>query len=121
MSVNVTVTVTGRLGEALARHLYAEARDETVESLEALAAAAMNRARGGGSSIEVGDNGVAVNDGDPVFAMCRRIATRAVNGTLRDPIGGATRHHPAHAHPPWAWRKVPLAEVGGHVFYGDEE
>ncbi|MCR0984779.1 cell wall hydrolase [Roseomonas populi] len=55
--------------------------------------------------------------GDPAFAMCRRIAVRAVCGTLADPTGGATHWHPAEALPGWAMAQVPVEEIGGLLFY----
>jgi spore germination cell wall hydrolase CwlJ-like protein len=55
---------------------------------------------------------------DPArLAVCRRIAARAAAGTLPDPTGGATHWHDAAALPAWALGQVPLAEIGGLVFY----
>lgn len=54
---------------------------------------------------------------DAGFAICRRIAARAVAGTLPDPTGGATHYHQAEALPRWAIGRVPTAEIGGLVFY----
>ena len=54
---------------------------------------------------------------DPAFAMCQRIAARALAGALPDPTGGATHYHAAEALPRWAVGQVPAAELGGLVFY----
>jgi spore germination cell wall hydrolase CwlJ-like protein len=54
---------------------------------------------------------------DLAMATCRRIAGRAVAGTLPDPTGGATHWHPAETLPPWAVGEVPVAEIGGLVFF----
>lgn len=54
---------------------------------------------------------------DPAHAACRRIAARALAGTLGDPTGGATHWHVAEALPAWAVGQVALAEIGGLVFY----
>ncbi len=53
----------------------------------------------------------------PAFEACRRIAARALAGTLGDPTGGATHWHAADALPPWALGRVPLADLGGLCFY----
>ena len=59
-------------------------------------------------------------ESDPAFAICRRIARRAAAGSLPDPTGGATHWHDAAALPGWALGRVPVAEVGGLVFYRAE-
>nr|WP_242481714.1 cell wall hydrolase [Paracraurococcus ruber] len=58
---------------------------------------------------------------DAALAMCRRIAQRAVAGALPDHTGGATHWHAAEALPGWAIGQVPLAEIGGLVFYRLEQ
>ncbi len=52
-----------------------------------------------------------------VAAACRRIAARALAQTLSDPTDGATHWHAADEFPAWALGQVPLAEIGGLVFY----
>mgnify|MGYP002780522019 CR=1 FL=1 len=59
----------------------------------------------------------AAAEHDPAHAACRRIAARALAGTLGDPTGGATHWHVAEALPAWAVGQVALAEIGGLVFY----
>jgi N-acetylmuramoyl-L-alanine amidase len=59
-------------------------------------------------------------EGDPALAVCRRIARRAAAGILPDQTGGATHWHDACALPGWALGRVPVAEVGGLVFYRAE-
>nr|WP_254452519.1 cell wall hydrolase [Roseicella sp. DB1501] len=54
---------------------------------------------------------------DPALAICRRIAARAAAGALPDPTGGATHWHAAEVLPGWALGQVPVAEIGGLVFY----
>ena len=60
---------------------------------------------------------VAAPSADPAFAVCRRIAARALCGALADPTGGATHWHPADRLPGWAVAREALAEIGGLVFY----
>lgn len=54
---------------------------------------------------------------DPAYAICQRIAARAMAGALPDPTSGATHYHAADALPRWAVGQVPTAEAGGLVFY----
>jgi hypothetical protein len=54
---------------------------------------------------------------DPGFAICRRIAARALAGALPDATQGATHYHAAERLPRWAIGLVPAAERGGLVFY----
>jgi hypothetical protein len=53
----------------------------------------------------------------PVLEVCRRIAARAASGALPDPTGGATHWHDMGELPRWALGEVPVAEIGGLVFY----
>lgn len=57
---------------------------------------------------------------DPSLAMCRRIAARAVAGSLPDATGGATHWHAAEELPAWAIGQAAVAEIGGLVFYKPE-
>jgi len=132
--------------DTLARTLWGEARGEPVRGIEAVAAVIVNRvrlarARGG---FWWGDNVVAVcrkpfqfscwnkddpnrpklpavTEADPAFAVCLRIARRAVSGALPDPTGGCTHYHSRRVHPAWARDAVPRVEIGTHLFYDDVE
>ncbi|MET4697692.1 N-acetylmuramoyl-L-alanine amidase [Constrictibacter sp. MBR-5] len=125
--------------DLLARTIWGEARGEPVRGMEAVAAVVMNRvARPGwwGRTVasvctkayqfscwnEDDPNRaklLAVTDADPIFAIARRIARRAVAGTLDDPTGGATHYHSVDVHPRWATGKTPHARIGRHLFYAD--
>ncbi|WP_135467742.1 cell wall hydrolase [Crenalkalicoccus roseus] len=61
-----------------------------------------------------------VPEGDAALAICRRVAARAVAGSLPDPTGGATHWHEAGSLPGWALTLAPTAEIGGLVFYRPE-
>ena len=146
-SAGTPPTPKDRAGDILARTIYGEARGESVRGKEAVAAVVMNRVRrareaGGtywwGGTVEAvcqrpwqfscwnaGDpNRVkieAVDDGNRVFQTCRRIARRALAGTLGDPTEGATHYHAKSVNPPWARGRAPSAEIGHHLFYNDVE
>lgn len=133
--------------QVLARTVWGEARGEPVRGQEAVAAVVLNRvaraaARGGrwwwgASIVEVclkpwqfscwnpADPNrarlLAVTADNRAFDQALRIARRAVAGTLPDPTGGATHYHARGIHPPWAWRAVPCAEIGRHLFYNSVE
>lgn len=130
----------------LARTIYGEARGEPVRGQEAVAAVVINRvararARGGwwwgGDPVAVclkpwqfscwnpGDPNLAAiagaSESDPVFAICKRIALRAIKGALQDPTKGATHYHAKGMLPPWARGHAPSAAIGRHLFYNDIE
>lgn len=132
--------------DTLARTLWGEARGEPVRGIEAVAAVVVNRAliarrRGGfwwGDTVvgvcrkpfqfscwNADDPNLpkltAVTEADPAFAVCLRIARRAVAGALPDPTGGCTHYHARNVHPAWARGHVPRAEFGTHLFYDDVE
>ncbi len=60
-------------------------------------------------------------EGDPALAVCRRIAARAIAGTLPDLAPGATHFHRADALPPWAVGRMPMLEAGGLALYRLEQ
>lgn len=132
--------------DTLARTLWGEARGEPVRGIEAVAAVIVNRvrlarARGGfwwGDSVvavcrkpyqfscwNADDPNrpklLAVKETDPVFAICLRIARRAVSGAPPDPTDGCTHYHARSVHPAWARGLAPKAEIGTHLFYDDVE
>ncbi len=128
--------------DILARTLYGEARGEGLLGMEAVAAVVINRVRfarqrGGfwwGATVK----DVCLrpkqfscwNQNDPnseiirkidatdkIFALCRRIARRAVCGVLVDPTRGAMHYHNRKCFPAWARKAIPCAEIGNHIFY----
>ncbi len=128
--------------DILARTLWGEARGESLAGKEAVAAVVMNRVRlaqkrgkmwWGNSIVEVCTKKYqfscwlendpnyfklrAVGSDDPNFATCLRIARRAVQGNLADNTNGADHYHAHYVSPKWALDRVPVAEIGGHVFY----
>ncbi len=130
-----------RAVDVLARTLYGEARGEPVRGIEAVAAVVANRVRRGGwwgrdvvsvclkprqfSCWNPDDPNrpliEKVGPSDPVFAICLRVARRAVAGALDDPTRGATHYHARSAWPYWARGRAPSAEIGNHLFYNDVE
>ena len=145
-SVPTPVTDPAHLpdGEVLARTLYGEARGEELAGIEAVASVILNRvafakARGRywwGNDIKsvclkpgqfscwnAADPNrkklLAVNPRDRAYRLCKRIAKRAVDGVLCDATDGATHYHTHAVDPYWARGHVPVAEIGGHLFYKD--
>jgi hypothetical protein len=54
---------------------------------------------------------------DARLEMCRRVATRALAGSLPDMAPGATHWHSARSLPAWAIGRMPVAETGGLALY----
>ena len=128
--------------DILARTLYGEARGEDLKGIEAVAAVILNRVRyaaAGGprwwgrtvrevclkpaqfSCWNAADPNRAKLTGDladdPAFAICRRVAVRAIKGILPDPTHGATHYHALSVNPRWASALIPTAQIGNHLFY----
>ena len=107
----------------LALTLHAEPVSRSVRALEALAALIMNRVAAQAQPWGKGVEGVCRAPFQfPRWALrrlaiCRRIAARAVSGVLADPTNGATHYHGDDAQPSWAMTQVPIAEIGGLLFY----
>lgn len=133
---------TARETDILARTLWGEARSENVAGKEAVANVIMNRLKHAkkkgsfwwGNDLEEiclkpmqfscwnkSDVNyrriIAVDSSDPNFAICLRIAWRALNGTLTDNTFGADHYHADYVTPKWSESRVPVAEIGRHLFY----
>ncbi len=126
----------------LARTLYGEAHDEGLPGIEAVASVIMNRIRYTRSGQTAG-LGTTISEvcrkpfqfscwktaeatrqlmtadlsSDAVFAICRRVATRAVKGLLPDTVKGATHYHSLDTNPRWASALIPCAQIGNRLFY----
>jgi spore germination cell wall hydrolase CwlJ-like protein len=128
--------------DILARTIWGEARGETLNGKEAVANVILNRfklaqRRGSfwwGNTIEEicqkpmqfscwnhNDPNypklIAVTEADQQFAICQRIARRALSGVLPDHTFDADHYHEASIHPNWSEGRVPTATIGHHVFY----
>jgi spore germination cell wall hydrolase CwlJ-like protein len=119
----------------LARSIYWEARGEGEEAMRAVAHVVANRVAGkrfpGSFCAVIKDGGERAPcqfswwcDGRPdtaweaeVYARAREIARQVLNGTSRDPTGGATMFHHTDVSPGWARAAKRTATIGSHVFY----
>lgn len=132
--------------ETLAKTIFGEARGESITGQEAVASVVLNRVtfsqkRGGywwGNDIvsvcrqpwqfscwNADDPNSALltklDDKNDAYAVCKRIAMRAVAGLIKDRTDGATHYHTKNLRPKWSIGKIPSAEIGNHVFYNDIE
>lgn len=112
--------------ERLALTLLTLGADQSVRVLEALAAALVNRARQPRRDLEL-----ALREPPPAgfrdaattsalgskLPLCRRIARRALRGSLADPTLGATGFHRLEGNPAWAHGLLPVASFGSFLFY----
>ena len=128
--------------DLMARTIWGEARGETLTGKEAVANVILNRfklsqRRGKmwwGNTIEEiclkpyqfscwnkNDPNYlklkTITEADPQFAICQRIATRALNGVLPDHVFGADHYHTVIILPDWAESRAAVATIGHHVFY----
>jgi N-acetylmuramoyl-L-alanine amidase len=115
--------------EALAQRLLCIAGDQNVRVIEALAGALINCSRqesqvadaqAGNGSATIGlQEEAAPFLGDDVqrLQLCRRIARRALRGSLADPTRGATAFHRIETTPDWSRRLLPVAVFGSFLFY----
>lgn len=119
---------------ALAAALACRCQGEPVRAIEALASVVVNRLRAARSrrappgwgvdlAAALASSGLAARPGaaaaDPPDAFaeaCRRIAARAVAGTLPDPTGGALHWHEADAPPPDDAPRGAAVRLGRFVF-----
>jgi hypothetical protein len=115
--------------EALTLTLLDLAGNESVRVVEALAAALVNDLRerpeeaiqdwSAAPSPLSGlcEDGRSVDDFGCRLALCRRVARRALRGSLADPTRGANAFHQIEASPDWARGLLPVATFGPYLFY----
>ncbi|HRI92974.1 MAG TPA: cell wall hydrolase, partial [Accumulibacter sp.] len=59
----------------------------------------------------------SIDETDPNFRACLKIARRVLSGNYRDPTGGADHYHRDDVRPSWARGRKPTRLIGRHVFY----
>ena len=127
MVVDADAAIPDEVAERLASVLLQVAGNESVRVLEALAATLANRVRAGDAELDVSPTVYGNGLHEPAAAwfeeqdcrrqLCRRIARRALRGSLIDPTDGATAFHRVDADPPWARPLLPTAVFGRFLFY----
>ena len=115
--------------EALSLTLLDLAGSESVRVIEALAAALVNDLHERPDDAP-GDWPVAATPATGLcedarvidhfggrLGLCRRVARRALRGSLADPTRGANAFHRIEASPDWARELLPVAVYGPYLFY----
>jgi hypothetical protein len=111
----------------LALTLLMIAADQEVRVLEALAATLVRQAARARRSLALVLSDLAptpfpgvaeIEDFSQKLELCRRIARRAIHGSLVDPASGAAAFHWIGESPPWAQGALPVAIIGSFLFYG---
>jgi N-acetylmuramoyl-L-alanine amidase len=114
--------------EALMLALLELAGADSVRVIEALAAALVNDLRDQPADATerwsapqaptgLCEDGRMIRDFDCRLGLCRRIARRALRGSLADPTRGANAFHRIEASPDWARELLPVAVYGPYLFY----
>ena len=115
--------------EALTLRLLDLAGSESVRVVEALAAALVNDLRERSEEAiqdwsaapsplpGLCEDGRVIEDFGCRLALCRRVARRALRGSLTDPTRGANAFHRIEASPDWARGLLPVATYGPYLFY----
>lgn len=127
---------TSRELECLTQAVYFEARGETPAGQAAVAQVVLNRVRHPsfpksvcgvvfqGAGKRVGCQFSFACDGSmrrgretAAWNRARKVASKALSGSVMSSIGDATHFHTTNVAPNWGPRLVRTAEVGMHVFY----
>ena len=109
--------------DCLAMTLLMIAADQEVRVLEALAGTLVRRAQRGLAQSQKElvpppfPGTAAIGDFSCKLQLCRRIARRALRGSLLDPAAGATAFHRVEENPAWAHHLLPTAIIGSFLFY----
>jgi hypothetical protein len=98
-----------RVIEALAAALVNDLRDRPEEAAEDWSAAA--------APTGLCEDAHMIGDFGCRHGLCRRIARRALRGSLTDPTRGANAFHRIEASPEWARGLLPVAMYGPYLFY----
>lgn len=112
--------------EDLALHLLGLAGDQSVRVVEALAAALANGGRHRPEATPdpvvrttpgLCEDPTSIDDLGRRLGLCRRVARRALRGSLADPTRGANAFHRIEEGPDWARDLLPVAMFGPFLFY----
>jgi len=122
--------------ECLAQAVYYEARGETSSGQAAVAQVVLNRVRHPsfpksicgvvfqGASARTGcqfsfacDGSMRARPERAAWTRARKVASRALAGTVMSEVGSATHFHTTGVAPNWGPRLMRVAQVGMHVFY----
>lgn len=103
-----------RVVEALAAALVNDLRERPDDAPEGWSAAASSSSP---SPRGLCEDARAIDDFERRLGLCRRVARRALRGSLADPTRGANAFHRIEASPPWARGLLPVAEHGSYLFY----
>jgi N-acetylmuramoyl-L-alanine amidase len=112
--------------EWLALTLLTLGADQSVRVLEALAATLVNCARQPRPDCDLAllepppdrfHAAAVVSAAGDKLHLCRRIARRALRGSLADPTLGASAFHRLEENPAWARNLLPVASFGSFLFY----
>ena len=114
--------------EVLTLTLLDLAGSESVRVIEALAAALVNDLHERpkeppadwpvtASPAGLCEDGRVIDDFGGRLGLCRRVARRALRGSLTDPTRGANAFHRIEASPDWARELLPVAVYGSYLFY----
>ena len=122
--------------ECLAQAVYYEARGETPSGQDAVAQVVLNRVRHPsfpksicgvvfqGASARSGcqfsfacDGSMRARPERAAWTRARKVASRALAGTVMSEVGSATHFHTTGVAPNWGPRLRRVAQVGMHVFY----
>lgn len=131
MAASKASSNAGERIDDLAAALYRLAGDESIRVIEAIAATVANRKAQENASADpsillteeanafgLGEAGSAWVPAECAkWQACRRIARRAVRGSLPDPTCGATAFHHIEASPAWCREHLPVAVHGPFLFY----
>lgn len=122
--------------ECLAQAIYYEARGETPSGQAAVAQVVLNRVRhpafpksicgvvfqgaynrtGCQFSFACDGSMRRARDGG-AWSRARKVATRALAGTMTSEVGSATHFHTVNVSPGWGPRLLRVTQVGMHIFY----
>jgi hypothetical protein len=114
--------------EALTLTLLDLAGAESVRVIEALAAALVNDLHERpeeatrnwaivAAPVGLCEDDRVIQDFGDRLGLCRRVARRALRGSLTDPTRGANAFHRIEASPDWARELLPVAVYGPYLFY----
>jgi N-acetylmuramoyl-L-alanine amidase len=114
--------------QALSLTLLDLAGTESVRVIEALAAALVNDLHerpeeasgewpGVAPATGLCEDSRMIDDFGGRLGLCRRVARRALRGSLTDPTRGANAFHRIEASPDWARELLPVAVYGPYLFY----
>lgn len=119
--------------DCMARNIFHEARNQSVDGQLAVAFVTLNRVQHADYPDSICEvvyqpyqfswtiTNPSVDLTNPIektaWTVAKKVATDVLNETVENPLHGVTHYHADYVTPDWSYQKVMVTQIDSHVFY----